>query len=56
MLREYLIHYSRHGQDQSRQQQSPDLEKQPDRDVADLRSVRRRPVVAGLINEYHDTA
>jgi putative transposase len=56
VLREYLIHYSRHGQDQSRQQQSPDLEKQPDRDVADLRSVRRRPVVAGLINEYHDAS
>ena len=26
------------------------------RDVADLRSVRRKPVVAGLINEYHQAA
>jgi hypothetical protein len=24
--------------------------------VADLRSVRRKPVVAGLINEYHHAA
>ena len=31
----------------------PDIETQPSWDVADLRSVRRRPVVTGLINEYH---
>jgi putative transposase len=53
VLREYLIHYNRH---QSRQQQPPDIETQPSRDVADLRSVRRRPVVTGLINEYHRAA
>jgi hypothetical protein len=28
----------------------------PVRDAADLRSIRRKPVVAGLINEYHQAA
>jgi hypothetical protein len=32
------------------------LEAQPVRDVADLRSVRRKRVVAGVINEYHHAA
>ena len=56
VLREYLIHYNRHRPHQSRRQRPPDLETQPVWDVADLRSVRRRPVVAGLINEYHRAA
>jgi putative transposase len=56
VLREYLIHYNRHRPHQSRQRQPPDIETQSDRDVADLRSVRRRPVVVGLINEYHHAA
>jgi putative transposase len=56
VLREYLTHYNLHRPHQSRQQRPPDIETQPDRDVADLRSVRRRPVVAGLINEYHHAA
>ena len=56
VLREYLIHYNGHRPHQSRQQQPPDIETRPDQDVADLRSVRRRPVVAGLINEYHHAA
>jgi len=56
MLREYLIHYNRHRPHQSRQQRPPDVETQPVWDAADLRSVRRRPVVAGLINEYHRAA
>jgi hypothetical protein len=34
----------------------PDTGTQPVRDVADLRPVRRKPVVAGVINEYHHTA
>jgi hypothetical protein len=51
VLREYLIHYDGHRPHQSRQQRSPDTEAQPVRDLADLRSVRRRPVAAGLINE-----
>ena len=56
VLREYLTHYNRHRPHQSRQQRPPDIETQPVRDVADLRSVRRKPVVAGLINEYHHAA
>ena len=56
VLREYLIHYNGHRPHQSRQQRPPDIATQPVRDVADLRSVRRRPVVTGLINEYHHAA
>jgi hypothetical protein len=47
MLREYVTHYNGHRPHQSRQQRPPDLETQPSWDVADLRSVRRRPVVTG---------
>jgi putative transposase len=56
VLREYVIHYNGHRPHQSRQQRPPDIETQPSWDVADLRSVRRRPVVTGLINEYHHAA
>jgi putative transposase len=55
-LREYVAHYNGHRPHQSRQQWPPDIETQPARDVADPRSVRRKPVVAGLINEYHQAA
>ena len=51
-----MIHYNGHRPHQSRQQRPPDIETQPDRDVVGLRSVRRRPVVAGVINEYHHAA
>jgi len=37
-------------------QRPPDMEAQTVRDVAGLRSVRRKPVVAGMINEYHHAA
>ena len=37
--REYVTHYNRHRPHQSRQQRPPDIETQPVRDVADLRSV-----------------
>jgi putative transposase len=43
VLCEYLIHYDRHRPHQSRQQQSPDIETQSVRAVADLTSVRRNP-------------
>ena len=56
VLREYLTHYDGHRPHQSRRQRPPDLETQPIGDVADLRSIRRKPVVAGLINEYHNAA
>lgn len=53
VLREYVIHYNCHRPHQSRQQRPPDIETQPVRDVAELRSVRRQSAVAGVINEYH---
>ena len=56
VLGEYVIHYNGHRPYQSRQQRPPDREAQPVRDMADLRSVRRKPVVAGMINEYHHAA
>jgi putative transposase len=56
VLREYVIHYDRHRPHQSRQQRPPDIETQFIRDVAHLRSVRRKPVVAGVINEYRHAA
>jgi putative transposase len=55
-LREYVIHYNHHRPHQSRQQRPPGIGTQPTRNVADLRSVRRKPVVAGVINEYHHAA
>ena len=56
VLREYVEHYNGHRPHQSRQQRPPDIETQPIRDTADLRPARRKPVVAGLINEYHYAA
>ena len=56
VLREYLVHYNRHRPHQSRRQRPPDIETHSVRDMADLRSVRRKPVVAGVINEYHHAA
>jgi putative transposase len=56
VLGEYVAHYNGHRPHQSRQQQPPDIEAQPVRDVADLRSVRRKRVVAGVVNEYHHAA
>jgi putative transposase len=56
VLREYVRHYNGHRPHQSRQQRPPDVQAQLARDVADLRSVHRKPVVAGVINEYHHAA
>jgi hypothetical protein len=56
VLGEYLTYYNGHRPHQSRRQRPPDVAMQPVRDVADLRSVRRKPAVAGLINEYHHAA
>jgi transposase len=56
VLREYVAHYNGHRPHQSRQHRPPDIEAQPVRDVPDLRSVRRKPVVAGVVNEYHHAA
>ncbi|SDL98629.1 integrase core domain-containing protein [Nonomuraea jiangxiensis] len=59
VLREYLIHYNAHRPHQSRRQRPPNIATQPSRDVTDLddlRSIHRKPVVTGMINEYHHAA
>jgi putative transposase len=56
VLSEYARHYNGHQPHQSRNQRPPEIETQPVRDMASLRSVRRKPVVAGLINEYQHAA
>jgi putative transposase len=56
VLREYLIHYNGHRPHQSRFQRPPGIKTQPVCDVAALRSVRRKPVVVGMINQYHHAA
>ncbi|MEV6040535.1 integrase core domain-containing protein [Nonomuraea sp. NPDC052116] len=58
-LHEYVIPYNGHRPHQSRQQRPPETSTQPARDVTDLndlRSIHRKPVVAGTINEYHHAA
>ncbi|MET9250313.1 integrase core domain-containing protein [Nonomuraea sp. NPDC003709] len=52
VLREYLIHYNGHRPHQSRNQRPPDIATQPASDLDDLPSIRRKPVVTGMINEY----
>jgi putative transposase len=56
VLGECVSYYNGRGPHQSRRQRPPDGEAQPARDLADLRSVRRKRVVAGVINEYHHAA
>jgi putative transposase len=56
VLGAYVMHYNRHRPHQSRRQRPPDIEAQPIRDAADLRSIRRKPIVAGVINEYRHAA
>jgi putative transposase len=56
VLREYVTHYNGHRPRQSRQHRPPDMETQPVRAVADLRSVRRKRVAAGVIKEYDRAA
>lgn len=56
VLSEYLDHYNTARPHQSRCQRPPDLRTLPTRDAADLadpRTIRRRPVMAGVISEYH---
>jgi putative transposase len=53
---EYASHYDGRRPHQSQRQRPPDGEAQPARDLADLRSVRRKRVVAGVIDEYRHAA
>jgi hypothetical protein len=56
VLGEYVTHYNGHRPHQSRQQRPPDMQAQPIRDVAELRSVRRKAIAAAVVNEYHHAA
>jgi putative transposase len=59
VLGEYVIHYNDHRPHQSRQQRPPNLDigSVPEAiDRTDLRPIRRRPVVTGVVNEYHQAA
>ena len=54
VLAEWEAHYNEHRPHQGRQQQAPN--DQPDRVVDLAAPVQRRPVLGGLINEYHRAA
>jgi putative transposase len=54
VLAEWEAHYNEHRPHQGRQQQAPN--DQPDRVVDLAVPVQRRPVLGGLINEYHRAA
>ncbi|MEW1837136.1 integrase core domain-containing protein [Nonomuraea angiospora] len=59
VLQGYLIHYNGRRPHQSRLQRPPDTATQAARDVTDLndlRSIRRKPVVAGMISECRHAA
>jgi hypothetical protein len=59
VLGQYVIHHNGHRPHQSRHQRPPntDTDSIPEpADLADPRSIRRRPVVTGVINEYHQAA
>ncbi|MEU6788378.1 hypothetical protein ABZ912_55100 [Nonomuraea angiospora] len=59
VIHEYLIHYNRHRPHQSRHQRPPGIATQPARDVTelnDLRSIRRKSVIAVMVSEYHHDA
>ena len=54
VLADWQAHYNEHRPHQGRQQQAPN--DQPDRVVDLAVPIRRRPVLGGLINEYHRAA
>jgi putative transposase len=54
VLTDWQEHYNEHRPHQGRQQQAPS--DQPDRVVDLAVPIRRRPVLGGLINEYHRAA
>jgi putative transposase len=59
ILAKYAEHYNGHRPHQSRGQRPPAIETtatRPISDLADVRSIRRQPVLDGLINQYHRAA
>jgi putative transposase len=56
ILAEYCAHYNDHRPHQSRDQRPPAVETaamRPINDLADVCSIQRKPVLYGLINQYH---
>ncbi len=59
ILTAYVEHYNDHRPHQCRGQRPPNIETtmmRPISDLADFRSVRRQPILGGLINQYHRVA
>jgi hypothetical protein len=59
ILTEYTEHYNRHRPHQSRDQRPPMVETRDTRpitDLADAYSVRRQPILNGLISQYQRAA
>jgi len=59
ILAEYAGHYNDHRPHQSRGQRPPTAETtvtRPITDFADIASIRRQPILSGLINQYHRAA
>jgi putative transposase len=59
IVTEYAEHYNQHRPHQSRDQRPPMVEMidtRPIADLADARSVRRQPILNGLINQYQRAA
>lgn len=59
VLAEYAEHYNDHRPHQSRSQRPPAVEAtamRPITDLTDICSIRRQPVLDGLINQYHRAA
>jgi putative transposase len=59
ILTEYAEHDNEHRPHQSRSQRPPTIETtatQPITELADLCSIRRRPILDGLINQYYRAA
>jgi transposase InsO family protein len=59
ILTEYAEHYNEHRPHQSRSQRPPIVEAtttRPITDLADPCSIQRRPILDGLINQYHRAA
>ncbi len=56
LLDEYIDHYNRHRPHRGPQQRCPDTIDEPHHDPALIDAIRRRPILGGLINQYHQTA
>lgn len=56
LLVDYLEHYNRHRPHRGIAQRSPDAPDHTPPDTSPIETIRRRPILSGLINEYHRAA